>query len=88
MTKSYTPFGPFYLTLVCESPFGETVDTALIDGFEDEADAWRACENLSSGKISALNDNGEEIEIDGGAILHVAIVKSSLHQLAKTTKAA
>ena len=80
MTKSYDPFGPYYLTLVFESERrkdGEAVATAYIDGFQSEADAWRACHAFGVDAIDAVDEEGEMISVAGGALLQVTIARTA-----------
>ncbi|MEO1250931.1 MAG: hypothetical protein AAFW81_01135 [Pseudomonadota bacterium] len=77
MTQSYQPFGPFYLALLIESADQTEPATVYIDGFRDEAAAWRACYEIGREDIKAIDTDGTETAIPGGDILQVVIAKSA-----------
>lgn len=79
MTDPYRPFGPFYLTLVCENDetAGDIIKTVYIDGFTNESDAWQACNGLSLNPFKALDEYGDEIELAGDSVLQVTIAKTA-----------
>jgi hypothetical protein len=91
MTDTYCPAGPYYLTLLYENTDAgadDTLLTAIVDGFENEADAWRACKGLGSQTLSAIGENGEECSLEGTAVLHVLIAKTAAADFPKAFAAA
>lgn len=77
MTDEFEPVGPYYLTLFCENTdAAEVVDTAYVDGFENEADAWSACNNIAATTMNAIDEFGEPVTISGETILQVTIAKA------------
>ena len=77
MTEEYAPIGPYYLTLFCENAdTAEVVDTAYVDGFKNEADAWNACKGIGATTTDAIDEFGEPVTIPGNAILQVTIAKT------------
>ncbi len=77
MTDEFEPIGPYYLTLFCENAdAAEVVDTAYVDGFENEADAWNACNGISAATTDAIDEFGEQVTISGADILQVTISKA------------
>lgn len=79
MKNEYHPFGPYYLTLIYESGASKTapaVETAYVDGFEDEAAAWAACGAIGPEAVNALDKSGVEITLSNENILQVTIARS------------
>ncbi len=79
MSHTHNCLGPYFLSLVCETENDlNRIETVYIDGFETEADAWRACRELKGyGAIEAVNASGADTSVDRGDILQVMIAKTS-----------
>ena len=77
MTDEFEPIGPYYLTLFCENAdAAEVVDTAYVDGFENEDEAWNACNGIAAKTTDAIDEFGEPVAVPGAAILQVTIAKA------------
>lgn len=80
MTEQIRPNGPFYVELVYEDDApdsGDYVGSAYIGGFESEADAWAACQNISASPIRALNAAGEDVTIAPHRLVQMLIARRS-----------
>ncbi len=77
MTDQFAPLGPYYLTLNCENAdAAEIIDVAYVDGFETEADAWKACLNIGKVSTDAIDEFGEDVTVAGETVLQVTIAKA------------
>ncbi len=77
MTDQYEPFGPYYLTLFCENAeAAEIINTVYIDGFDSEADAWRACNGIGLKTINAIDESGEPTTVAGELVVQITITKA------------
>ncbi|NOX84112.1 MAG: hypothetical protein GXP06_14240 [Alphaproteobacteria bacterium] len=80
MSDDIQPLGPFYVELVYEK-IGKTatdaIDTAFVDGFSSEAEAWRACRRLRREPFDAVSTGGENIFLKPAQLLQMFIAKAA-----------
>ena len=69
--------GPIYVELVyeAEDDTSEPISSAYIDGFACEADAWKACDELTQSPIVATSKDGASILVDPDQLVQIVLNK-------------